>query len=75
MHPENKKLLNLALQAYEKGLLDKKDRTAFSRDHKRFLSKELGFRELMEAIQRPTGDLKEAMKRYYTTTIYNRTFK
>lgn len=75
MHPENKKLLNLALQALEKGELDKNDSRSFMRDHKRYVNKELMFRELMEAIQKPTGELKAAMKRYYADTVYNRVFK
>jgi hypothetical protein len=75
MTTNNKKLLDLALKAYENKELDRADRFAFARDHKRFANQELTFRELLEAIRTPTGELKEAMKEHYAQTVYNRTFK
>ena len=75
MDAENSKLLVLALKAFANGELTKKDLFMFSRDHKRYKSKELTFRELMESIREPKGDLKEALVRYYAGSVYSRKFK
>ena len=71
----DKKLLNLALKALAKGELNEEDRFKFSRDHKRYKNQELTFRELLEAIRAPTGDLKVAMVEHYAGTVYRRNFK
>jgi hypothetical protein len=75
MNNDNKKLLDLALQAYANGELTKEDRKAFSRDHRRFKNDELTFRELLESIRKPSGALKDAMKSHYAGSIYQRSFK
>ena len=76
MTTENKKILDLALQALADGKLDDRDRVAFARDHKRFANKELTFRELVESIRKPpTGDLKTALVEFYEKSQYTRPFK
>ncbi len=75
MTTNDKTLLNLALKALADGELNEEDRFKFSRDHKRFKNQELTFRELLEAIQKPTGKLKAAMVTHYAGTVYRRNFK
>lgn len=75
MTAAHKNLLKLVLQAYEKGELDKFDRDTFRRDHKQYERKELTFRELLESIRRPTGELKKAMEEHYSNSAYKRVFK
>ena len=70
-----KNLLKLVLQAYEKGQLDKFDRETFRRDHKQFLRNELTFRELLESIRNPSGELKAALEAHYVGSAYKRVFK
>ncbi len=71
----DKKLLKLAVAAYENKQLDKFDRINFARDHRQYLRKELTFRELMESIRHPGAELKKALENYYKDTNYKRVFK
>jgi len=71
----HKNLYKLVLQAYDKGQLTKQDRETFRRDHKQYERKELTFRELLESIRQPTGELKKAMEEHYSTSAYKRVFK
>jgi phosphopantetheinyl transferase len=75
MQTADKKLLTLALDSLKTGKLNEDDRTAFSRDHKRFVAHELTFRELIAAVKSPSGPLKNAMSEYYGRSNYNRPFK
>lgn len=70
-----KNLLKAVLQAYEKGQLNKFDRETFRRDHKQYLRNELTFRELIESIRSPSGDLKKALEAHYAGSAYKRVFK
>lgn len=75
MISEDKKLLDLCLQALAKGQLDRDDKFKFSRDHRKYQNQELTFRELLESIRKPTGDLKIAMNSHYARSVYQRSFK
>lgn len=75
MNAANNALLSLAVKAYEKKEMHEDDRELFGRDHRQFLKKELTFRELLESIRHPTGELKKALEAHYTGTIYKRVFK
>jgi hypothetical protein len=75
MKSSEQNLLRLALKAYEKNELHEDDRETFGRDHRQFVKKELTFRELLESIRHPRGELKLAMEAHYTGTIYKRSFK
>ena len=75
MNSSNKALLQLALKSYEKKEMHEDDRELFGRDHRQYLKKELTFRELLESIRHPTGELKKALEAYYVGTIYKRSFK
>jgi len=71
----DKKLLKLAVAAYDNKQLEKFDRINFARDHRQYLRKELTFRELMESIRHPGAELKKALENYYKDTNYKRVFK
>jgi hypothetical protein len=75
MNSANSTLLNLAVKAYEKKEMHEDDRENFGRDHRQYLKKELTFRELLESIRHPTGELKKAMEAHYVGSVYKRVFK
>lgn len=75
MSTGNEKLITLVLQALAKGELTDDDRFNFSRDHRRYKNHELTFRELMDTIRQPKGNLKTAIINYYAGSVYRRKFK
>jgi len=73
--PSEQNLLKLLIKAYEKNELHEDDRETFGRDHRQYVKKELTFRELLESIRHPKGEIKIAMEAHYLGTIYKRSFK
>ena len=71
----DKKLLKLALRGLDDNNLDEKSFKAFSRDYTKYRSNEITFRELLNSITNPKGELKEAMQGYYANSVYTRSFK
>ncbi|MBV9080694.1 MAG: hypothetical protein JO102_06205 [Elusimicrobia bacterium] len=75
MTTANSRLLKHLREAFENKRLEKMDRINFIRDHSLFLRNELTFRELVDSIRQPAGELREAMEEYYKGSAYRRAFK
>lgn len=67
--------MHAALKAFANGEMTDEDQSRFSRDLKSYKRDELTFRELMETIRKPKGDLKNALNNYYSASAYRRLFK
>jgi hypothetical protein len=71
----NNKLMHAALKALANGEMTDEDHARFSRDLRTYKKNELTFRELMETIRQPKGELKIALNDYYSDSAYRRIFK
>ena len=75
MTKDDKKLLKLCLSSFDDNNLDKEGFRKFSLNYTKYSNGELTFRELLESVRAPKGDLKKAMQAYYSDSPYRRVFK
>jgi len=75
MNTLDKKILKLCVNGLKDNNLDKKNYQFFNRDYVKFNKDEITFRELLESVREPRGELQEAMRSYYDGTNYTRVFK
>ena len=77
MSPTNKQdsdLLKLCVSAFDDGNLDKESFRLFSKDLSAYKTGGLTFRELIVGIRNPKNDLKSALLKYFSGTIYKKKY-